>query len=77
MRQASRRAWRVGQTLDCRVFYLYYKHSAQEVVMRLMSRKMLASMSLEGNFDSEGLAALAGENIATRNNEGTRGRGRG
>jgi hypothetical protein len=59
LRQAARRAWRVGQKLDCRVYYLYYAGTAQETVMRLMSRKISASLSLEGNFDGEGLAALA------------------
>ena len=61
MRQASSRAWRVGQTLDCRVYYLYYLQTAQETAMRLMARKMSASQSLEGNFDGDGLAVMASD----------------
>jgi len=29
MRQAARRAWRIGQPRDCRVYYLYYKETMQ------------------------------------------------
>jgi hypothetical protein len=25
MRQASRRSWRIGQHLPCRVYYMYYE----------------------------------------------------
>ncbi len=61
MRQAARRAWRIGQPLDCRVYYLYYKETMQQKAMQLMSRKMAASQSLEGEFSEDGLAAMAGE----------------
>jgi hypothetical protein len=57
--QASRRAWRIGQNLSCRVYYLWYKGTAQETTMRTMSRKLSASQSLEGNFDADGLASMA------------------
>src|SRR5512144_1494165 len=61
MRQAARRAWRIGQPLDCRVYYLYYKDTMQQKAMQLMSRKMAASQALEGEFSEDGLAAMAGE----------------
>jgi hypothetical protein len=61
MRQAARRAWRIGQPLDCRVYYLYYKETMQQKAMQLMSRKMAASQALEGEFSEDGLAAMAGE----------------
>jgi hypothetical protein len=61
MRQAARRAWRIGQPLDCRVYYLYYKETMQQKGMQLMSRKMAASQALEGEFSEDGLAAMAGE----------------
>jgi len=61
LRQAAARSWRVGQTLDCRVFYLYYLGTAQESAMLLMARKTSASQSLEGNFDGDGLASMAVE----------------
>ncbi len=61
LRQASRRAWRIGQTRDCRVFFLYWKGSMQQAAMNLMSQKMAASNAIEGKFSSAGLAALAGD----------------
>jgi hypothetical protein len=61
MRQAARRAWRIGQPQDCRVYYLYYRECMQAKAMQLMSRKMAASQALEGEFSEDGLAALAGE----------------
>jgi hypothetical protein len=61
MRQAARRAWRIGQPLDCRVYYLYYRGTMQQKAMQLMSRKMAASQALEGEFSEDGLAAMAGE----------------
>ena len=61
MRQAARRAWRIGQPCDCRVYYLYYKGTMQHKAMQLMSRKMAASQALEGEFSEDGLAAMAGE----------------
>ena len=61
MRQAARRAWRIGQPRDCRVYYLYYKETMQHRAMCLMSRKMAAAQALEGEFSEDGLAAMAGE----------------
>lgn len=61
MRQAARRAWRIGQPLDCRCYYLYYKETMQHKAMSLMSKKMSAAQALEGEFSEEGLAAMAGD----------------
>jgi len=61
MRQAARRAWRIGQPRDCRVYYMYYKDTMQHKAMSLMSKKMAAAQALEGEFSEEGLAAMAGE----------------
>jgi hypothetical protein len=61
MRQASRRSWRIGQHLPCRVFYLYYASTMQERMLTLMGRKLMAAEALEGKFSSEGLAAMVGE----------------
>ena len=61
MRQAARRAWRIGQPMDCRVYYLYYKETMQHKAMTLMSKKMAAAQALEGEFSEDGLAAMAGE----------------
>lgn len=61
LRQAARRAWRLGQRRECRVYYLYYQSSMQERAMTLMGRKLSAAMALEGQFSSEGLAAMSGD----------------
>jgi len=61
MRQAARRAWRIGQPRDCRVYYMYYRDTMQHKAMSLMSKKMAAAQALEGEFSEEGLAAMAGE----------------
>lgn len=64
MRQAARRSWRIGQPLPCKVYYLYYKGTMQHRAMQLMSRKMAAATALEGEFSTEGLVALAGDDNA-------------
>jgi hypothetical protein len=61
LRQAARRSWRIGQTLPCRVYYLYYAGSLQERAMTLMGKKMEAAQALEGKFSTDGLAAMAGD----------------
>jgi hypothetical protein len=61
MRQAMRRAWRIGQREDCRNYYLHYQDTMQSRALSLMGRKLVASTSIEGKFTSEGLAALAGD----------------
>jgi hypothetical protein len=61
MRQAARRAYRIGQPRDCFVYYLYYMGTMQHRAMSLMSKKMAAAHALEGEFSEEGLAAMAGD----------------
>jgi SNF2 family DNA or RNA helicase len=61
LRQASRRAWRIGQKCPCRVYYLYYKETMQARAMGLMAQKLDASLALEGQFSAEGLAAMSAE----------------
>jgi hypothetical protein len=61
MRQASRRAWRIGQRKDCKVIYMYYGGTLQARAMALMGKKMEAAQALEGKFSAEGLASMAGE----------------
>jgi hypothetical protein len=43
------------------VYYLYYKDTMQHRAMRLMSKKMAASLAVEGEFSEDGLAAIAGD----------------
>jgi len=66
MRQAARRSWRIGQTLLCKVLYLYYSGTAQEHCLELIGRKIAASEALEGKFTSEGMAAMAGEDSSVQ-----------
>ena len=61
LRQASRRSWRIGQKLPCRVYYLYYRETMQARAMALMAQKLEASLALEGQFSAEGLAAMSAE----------------
>jgi len=59
LRQASRRSWRIGQTQEVNVKYLAYANTAQESCLRLMGRKLLVSLAMEGKFSNEGLQAWA------------------
>jgi hypothetical protein len=61
LRQASGRAWRIGQKKDCRTYYFYYNDTMQARAMTLMGKKLTASTAIEGKFSSEGLAAMAGD----------------
>jgi len=56
--QASRRSWRIGQEHPVRVRYSCYGRTLQEAALRLMGRKVQATMSLQGKFSAEGLLAL-------------------
>lgn len=58
LRQASRRSWRIGQKTPVRVVYLHYAETAQESCLRLMGKKMLVSLALEGKFVADGIQAL-------------------
>jgi hypothetical protein len=68
LRQASRRSWRIGQRLPCRVYYLYYEGhvpgtapTMQARAMSLMGKKLSAAHAIEGKFSSDGLVALSGD----------------
>jgi hypothetical protein len=64
MTQAARRAWRLGQVKDCRVYYLHYAATMQARAMALMARKAAAMMALDGKLNAEGLAAMADDSSA-------------
>ena len=59
MRQASRRSWRLSQTKDVKVYFMYYESSIQEQALSLMATKLQAAMALEGKFSEEGLRAMS------------------
>ena len=61
LRQASRRSWRIGQRLPVKVKFLYYAETMQESCLRLMGKKLLVSLAMEGKFSSEGLQSINDE----------------
>jgi hypothetical protein len=56
--QASRRSWRIGQTRPVKVKLLHYDETIQESCLRLMGKKLLVSMAMEGKFSAEGLQVV-------------------
>jgi Helicase conserved C-terminal domain len=58
LRQASRRSWRIGQRFDVRVKFLIYDETTQRTCLRLMGRKMLVALMMEGKFSGEGIHSL-------------------
>lgn len=58
LRQASRRSWRIGQKRPVRVGFLTYAGTAQESCLRLMGKKLLVSLAMEGKLQGEGLQSM-------------------
>jgi hypothetical protein len=61
MSQASRRAWRIGQTRECRLYYLAYADSFQEYMAKIIAQKNKASQAINGNVSSDGLNSMLGD----------------
>lgn len=59
MRQASRRSWRLSQTKDIEVYFMYYEGTIQEQALSLMATKLQAAQAIEGKFSEEGLHAMS------------------
>ena len=59
LRQAARRAWRIGQTQPCEVIFLCYKNTMQSRALTLIATKLEASLMIEGELSDQGLSALA------------------
>ncbi len=57
--QASRRAYRLNQTEECRTYYLCYTGTNQAKMVRLMAEKQIATAAIQGHFSMEGLAAMS------------------
>jgi hypothetical protein len=55
LRQASRRSWRIGQRRPVRVMFLCYEGTMQTACLRLMGKKLLVALTMEGKFAGEGL----------------------
>jgi len=58
LRQASRRSWRIGQRNNVNVKFFFYSGTMQETCLRLMGKKQLVSLAMEGKFATEGLQAI-------------------
>jgi hypothetical protein len=58
LRQASRRSWRIGQRSNVNVKFFYYAGTMQEACLRLMGKKLLVSLAMEGKFAADGLQAI-------------------
>jgi superfamily II DNA or RNA helicase len=58
LRQASRRSWRIGQTRPVKVKFMAYAGTMQESCLRLMGKKLLVSLAMEGKFANHGLQSL-------------------
>lgn len=59
--QSSRRAWRIGQTEECRIYSLAYNNSYQKYMAELVAKKERASQAVNGGDGSSGLAAMLGD----------------
>lgn len=60
LRQASRRSWRINQTVPrVEVYMLYYANTMQAKAMKLMASKLAVAGIIEGTFSEEGLAAMS------------------
>jgi hypothetical protein len=46
--------WRIGQRLPARAKFLIYDGTTQRTCLRLMGRKMLVALMMEGKFSGEG-----------------------
>jgi len=57
--QASRRAYRLIQRLEFRTYYMAFFGTIQEVVIRLIAEKQVATSAIQGKFSVEGLSAMA------------------
>ena len=58
LRQASRRSWRIGQRRPVRVKFLCAEATMQTSCLRLMGKKLLVALTMEGKFAGEGLQSI-------------------
>jgi superfamily II DNA or RNA helicase len=58
LRQASRRSWRIGQRRPVRVKFFCYEGTMQTACLRLMGKKLLVALTMEGKFGGEGLQSI-------------------
>ena len=58
LRQAARRSWRIGQKRHVRVKFMCYEGTMQTSCLRLMGKKLLVALTMEGKFAGEGLQSI-------------------
>jgi superfamily II DNA or RNA helicase len=58
LRQASRRSWRIGQKWPVRILFMCYEGTMQTSCLRLMGKKLLVALTMEGKFAGEGLQSV-------------------
>ncbi|PFZ89256.1 hypothetical protein [Bacillus wiedmannii] len=61
LNQAARRHWRIGQTKQCRTFYLGYRETFQQQMAQLIAQKNKAAEAMNGDATSDGLNAMLGD----------------
>lgn len=59
--QSSRRAYRIGQDKECRLFYLAYENSFQQQMAEIIAMKNRATSAINGEVSSDGLSAMLGD----------------
>lgn len=57
--QSTRRHYRLNQTEECRTYYFVTECTAEMAALSLMADKQVAAAALQGNFNAEGIAAMA------------------
>lgn len=61
MIQAKNRSFRIGQTRECRVFYLAYADTFQQYMAHIIARKNKASQAINGEVTADGLSSMLGD----------------
>lgn len=60
--QSSRRSWRIGQTEECRLYYIAYNDCYQRYMAELIAKKNRATAAINGeSSSSDGLSAMLGD----------------
>ena len=58
LQQASRRAWRSIQTVDCETYYFYYKDSVEEKIMKSITLKKIEMSAIEGKYNLDDFSLI-------------------
>ena len=57
--QSTHRHYRLNQHEECRTYYFVTEGTAEMAALSIMADKQVAAAALQGNFNTEGLAAMA------------------